>query len=170
MSRYQQCWQVFGKWLDIGMLYSTAKLSLIVNTNDCCRGSFLERQHVDADAFCFPQDDKRSKIEFYIPLVFYLFGFLVSHCLLSTVYPYNSNRNTDLLTARPSSCRSSVTGIPSLKHGAPAAPKQPPIHVSAPPVSSHSSLLWSSSFQYLFPCTTTHRAGFRWKSRCVFFS
>ncbi|KAH8151747.1 uncharacterized protein LAJ45_04369 [Morchella importuna] len=39
-------------------------------------GSFLERQQVDADAFCFPQDDKRSKIEFYIPLVFYLFGFL----------------------------------------------------------------------------------------------
>jgi hypothetical protein len=37
----------------------------------------MERQLVDEDAFMFSQEDRRSKIEFYIPLVFYLFGFLV---------------------------------------------------------------------------------------------
>lgn len=41
------------------------------------RGSFLERQLVDEDTFAFKQDDKRAKIEFYVPLVFYLFAFLV---------------------------------------------------------------------------------------------
>ncbi|KAL7268530.1 hypothetical protein RUND412_008843 [Rhizina undulata] len=39
-------------------------------------GSFLERQMVDEDAFIFSQEDTRSKIEFYMPLVFYLFAFL----------------------------------------------------------------------------------------------
>lgn len=41
------------------------------------RGSFLERQLVDEDTFAFKQDDKRAKIEFYVPLVVYLFAFLV---------------------------------------------------------------------------------------------
>lgn len=41
------------------------------------RGSFLERQMIDEDAFAFKQDDKRAKIEFYVPLAFYLFAFLV---------------------------------------------------------------------------------------------
>jgi len=41
-------------------------------------GSFEERKILDGDPFALKQDDRRSKIEFYIPLVFYLFGFLVS--------------------------------------------------------------------------------------------
>jgi hypothetical protein len=39
-------------------------------------GSWQERQQVDVDAWVFQQDDTRSKIEFYQPLVFYLFDFL----------------------------------------------------------------------------------------------
>lgn len=40
-------------------------------------GSFCERQLVDPDPWYFPDHDRRSKIEFYLPLVFYLWAFLV---------------------------------------------------------------------------------------------
>jgi len=40
-------------------------------------GSFMERQAVDSNPFELSQEDRRSKIEFYVPLVFYLFAFLV---------------------------------------------------------------------------------------------
>jgi hypothetical protein len=40
------------------------------------RGSWQERQLVDADPYGMPQDDRRSKFEFYIPLVFYFFAWL----------------------------------------------------------------------------------------------
>ncbi|KAF2200536.1 hypothetical protein GQ43DRAFT_456356 [Delitschia confertaspora ATCC 74209] len=39
-------------------------------------GSWQERQIVDKDPFILPQDDKRGKTEFYMPLVFYLFAWL----------------------------------------------------------------------------------------------
>ncbi|PWW80558.1 hypothetical protein C7212DRAFT_163969 [Tuber magnatum] len=39
-------------------------------------GSFMERQTVEGSPFKFSQEDRRSKIEFYVPLVFYLFAFL----------------------------------------------------------------------------------------------
>jgi hypothetical protein len=39
-------------------------------------GSWEERQIVDADPYGMPQDDRRSQIEFYTPLVFYLFAWL----------------------------------------------------------------------------------------------
>ncbi|KAF3912807.1 hypothetical protein AA313_de0201248 [Arthrobotrys entomopaga] len=39
-------------------------------------GSFEERKGVDEDFFRYRQDDLRSKIEFYEPLLFYLFNFL----------------------------------------------------------------------------------------------
>lgn len=39
-------------------------------------GSFCERKLVDEDPFRFSHEDRRSKIEFYLPLVFYLFGFM----------------------------------------------------------------------------------------------
>ncbi|EWC45042.1 hypothetical protein DRE_06322 [Drechslerella stenobrocha 248] len=38
--------------------------------------SFEERKGVDEDFFRYRQDDQRSKIEFYEPLIFYLFNFL----------------------------------------------------------------------------------------------
>lgn len=41
-------------------------------------GSWQERQIVDRDPFSLPQDDKRGQMEFYMPLVFYLFDFMVS--------------------------------------------------------------------------------------------
>lgn len=39
-------------------------------------GSFQERKILDDDPFHFPTEDRRSKIEFYLPLVFYLWAFL----------------------------------------------------------------------------------------------
>lgn len=41
------------------------------------RGSWQERQICDADPLSLPQDDRRSRIEFYLPLVFYLFNWLL---------------------------------------------------------------------------------------------
>jgi len=41
-----------------------------------CRGSWQERQIVDADPYGMPQDDHRAKFEFYIPLVFYFFAWI----------------------------------------------------------------------------------------------
>jgi len=41
-------------------------------------GSWQERQLIDPDPFSLPQNDKRGKTEFYMPLVFYAFAFLVS--------------------------------------------------------------------------------------------
>ena len=46
-------------------------------------GSWEERQIYDASPFSLPQNDKRGKMEFYMPLVFYLFAFLVRLCLVS---------------------------------------------------------------------------------------
>lgn len=40
-------------------------------------GSWQERQYVDRDPFGLKQDDKRGKAEFYMPLVFYSFAFMV---------------------------------------------------------------------------------------------
>lgn len=41
-----------------------------------CRGSWQERQIVDQDQYALRQDDRRSKVEFYLPLLFYLFVWL----------------------------------------------------------------------------------------------
>ena len=41
-------------------------------------GSWQERQMVDPNPFLLRQDDKRSKVEFYLPLVFYFFFWMVS--------------------------------------------------------------------------------------------
>lgn len=40
------------------------------------RGSWQERQICDVDPFLLPQDDKRAKTEFWLPLVFYLFAWM----------------------------------------------------------------------------------------------
>ncbi|KAJ9666493.1 hypothetical protein H2201_003416 [Coniosporium apollinis] len=39
-------------------------------------GSWQERQICDIDPYRLPQDDKRSKVEFYLPLVFYLLAWM----------------------------------------------------------------------------------------------
>lgn len=39
-------------------------------------GSFEERKVLDEDPFALQAEDRRSKFEFYLPLIFYLFGFL----------------------------------------------------------------------------------------------
>jgi Protein of unknown function (DUF2434) len=41
------------------------------------RGSWQERQICDRDPVLLPQDDRRGKTEFWMPLVFYLFAWLV---------------------------------------------------------------------------------------------
>jgi hypothetical protein len=40
-------------------------------------GSWQERQIIDPNPFSLPQDDSRGRTEFYMPLVFYMFNFLV---------------------------------------------------------------------------------------------
>jgi hypothetical protein len=40
-------------------------------------GSWQERQLVDPNSFALKQDDRRSKVEFWIPLVFYFFAWMV---------------------------------------------------------------------------------------------
>jgi hypothetical protein len=47
-------------------------------------GSWQERQVIDPDPFSLPQDDRRATVEFYLPLVFYMFNFLV-RCTCPTV-------------------------------------------------------------------------------------
>jgi hypothetical protein len=42
-------------------------------------GSWMERQAVDPNPFSLRQDDRRSRVEFYIPLVFYVFFWMVCH-------------------------------------------------------------------------------------------
>ena len=42
------------------------------------RGSWQERQLYDIDPFMYKNHDRRSQFEFYSPLVFYLFAWLVS--------------------------------------------------------------------------------------------
>lgn len=44
--------------------------------SNICRGSWQERQIVDREPFLLRQDDKRSKVEFWLPLIFYLFAWL----------------------------------------------------------------------------------------------
>ncbi|KAF2086325.1 hypothetical protein K490DRAFT_44412 [Saccharata proteae CBS 121410] len=39
-------------------------------------GSWQERQICDRDPFLLPQDDRRGKVEFFLPLIFYLFAWL----------------------------------------------------------------------------------------------
>ncbi|KAK4118284.1 hypothetical protein N657DRAFT_583924 [Parathielavia appendiculata] len=39
-------------------------------------GSWMERQFIDPDPFTLRDDDRRSKVEFYLPLLFYLFLWL----------------------------------------------------------------------------------------------
>jgi hypothetical protein len=50
-------------------------------------GSWQERQAVDPNPFAMKQDDRRSKVEFYMPLVFYLFAWLVR--LIPVAFGYN---------------------------------------------------------------------------------
>jgi hypothetical protein len=40
-------------------------------------GSWQERQIIDPDPFLLRQDDHRSKVEFYLPLIFYFFVWMV---------------------------------------------------------------------------------------------
>lgn len=40
-------------------------------------GSWQERQMVDPNPFSLSQDDRRSKVEFFLPLVFYFFAWMV---------------------------------------------------------------------------------------------
>jgi len=70
-------------------------------------GSLCERILVDEDPWRFPDEDRRSKIEFYLPLVFYLFAFLtfflsvlrswtpIPHYSWSPVHTFSKNAATD---------------------------------------------------------------------------
>ena len=47
-------------------------------TDNATRGSWQERQLYDQDPNALRQNDRRSREEFYMPLIFYLFAWLVS--------------------------------------------------------------------------------------------
>ncbi|KAH8903748.1 hypothetical protein BR93DRAFT_930901 [Coniochaeta sp. PMI_546] len=47
-------------------------------------GSWMERQFIDPNPFILPQDDRRGKFEFWLPLVFYFFLWLVRSSPLPT--------------------------------------------------------------------------------------
>jgi hypothetical protein len=59
-----------------------------------CRGSWQERQIVDENPFSLPQDDKRGKVEFYMPLVFYFIAWLVRKTHLLHVYVLTPGRTS----------------------------------------------------------------------------
>lgn len=89
-------------------------------------GSFEERKILDKDAFALKSDDRRSKIEFYTPLVFYLFAFMV-RSIPSFFWPRTP---PDSHTRRPSSFPSSVPGRPSQNNT--STHTHPPIDASKP--------------------------------------
>ncbi|CAI6339085.1 unnamed protein product [Periconia digitata] len=67
-------------------------------------GSWQERQIVDADPYGMPQDDRRSKFEFWIPLVFYLFAWIEFFMTIprswTAIQKQDSPEQTELI-ARP---------------------------------------------------------------------
>lgn len=65
-------------------------------------GNFEERKILDENPFALKDDDKRSKIEFYMPLIFYLFGFMVCHSsYASGIMRIANARHVDLLPLCP---------------------------------------------------------------------
>lgn len=63
-----------GSQYDIGKNGRKPKTSPVLIVG---RGSWQERQICDADTFSLPQDDARSRTEFYLPLIFYAFDWLL---------------------------------------------------------------------------------------------
>lgn len=55
-------------------------------------GSWQERQLIDPNPFVLPQDDRRGKTEFYLPLIFYMFNFLVSTLVPNIKHRTNRSR------------------------------------------------------------------------------
>ncbi len=58
-------------------------------------GSWMERQFIDPDPFALRDDDSRSKIEFYLPLLFYLLLWLVCFPSLNHATPRLALTNLD---------------------------------------------------------------------------
>lgn len=78
-------------------------------------GSWLERQYVDPNPFILPDDDRRSKIEFYLPLWFYLIAWMNFFMIIprNWTFAYKQNDPEQMATeAEPS-----ATG-PRFKAGA----------------------------------------------------
>jgi hypothetical protein len=71
-------------------------------------GSWQERQMVDPNPFLLRQDDKRSKVEFYLPLVFYFFFWMVSLRMLPPFHPL------DEIVAADAGCLELLHGSPPL--------------------------------------------------------
>ena len=69
------------------------------------RGSWQERQICDADSFSLPQDDARSRTEFYLPLIFYLFDWLLFFMTIPRAWTAVEKQHSPsqaLTVARPS--------------------------------------------------------------------
>lgn len=85
-------------------------------------GSWQERQLIDPDPFVLSQNDKRGRREFYMPLVFYAFGFLVSP-LHPYTYPNPTNHATNTRRST-SSWPSPATGHQSPTNAPPTKPSK----------------------------------------------
>ncbi len=92
--------------------------------------SWEERQLIDPDPFSLPQDDKRGRTEFFMPLAFYAFGFFVSK---PSAPSHFRDLNFELKNANQlhstSSCPYPETGSPSPSN---AVPNKPPNTPSPP--------------------------------------
>ena len=59
-------------------------------------GSWMERQYIDPDPFLLAHDDRRSKVEFWIPLLFYFWLWMVCFSRLF-IAPHGANCGPELL-------------------------------------------------------------------------
>ncbi|KAF2738301.1 hypothetical protein EJ04DRAFT_509713 [Polyplosphaeria fusca] len=72
-------------------------------------GSWQERQIVDRDPYSLPQDDKRAKVEFWLPLIFYLFAWLNFFMVIPRSWTAIQKQNTP--EQKQDIARPAATGI-----------------------------------------------------------
>jgi hypothetical protein len=77
-------------------------------------GSWQERQLVDPNSFALKQDDRRSKVEFWIPLVFYFLTWMVCTPIFSP-FKFNKTR-TSLWSYHVLGGLSNYNEIPTKQH------------------------------------------------------
>lgn len=87
-------WLWSGRERDIGTL-EFCKNNVIVLIAVKFRGSWQERQILDVDTLALPQRGRRAKIEFWLPLVFYLFAVLNFFTVIPQSWTALKQQNSD---------------------------------------------------------------------------
>lgn len=117
-------------------------------------GSWMERQFVDPDPFILPQDDRRSMFEFWIPLGWYFFLWMVrASPSSSTATLADTDCRTSSLLSPETGVVSNTSGIPSKLSTRPSRP--PPTAASRPAPFASSSAGASLCFSSVTPSSTT---------------